>query len=148
MYILIHRYRYMYRCRRTQTNIHTHIHTDMHTCMPACIHAHMHTCIHAGFLAPRLVYCLHLGCSGPLLCSLGLFWALSGSAWVLVLSWALLGSSGPLLGSPGLPQGVNSRALPAWPRRGDMGPSPFAAISQLDLFIRGAHGHGSVSLAW
>ena len=50
-------------------------------------------CAHAGFLAPRLVYCLHLGCSGPLLGSLGLFWASSG---------LLLGSLGPLLGSPGL----------------------------------------------
>ena len=50
-------------------------------------------CAHAGFLAPRLVYCLHLGCSGPLLGSPGLFWASSG---------LLLGSPGPLLGSPGL----------------------------------------------
>ena len=49
-------------------------------------------CAHAGFLAPRLVYCLHLGCSGPLLGSLGLFWASSEP---------LLGSLGPLLGSPG-----------------------------------------------
>ena len=42
MYILIHRYRYIHRCRRTQSK-HACTHVHMHPSM----HAHIHTCTHA-----------------------------------------------------------------------------------------------------